>query len=159
MNGPFRALHTLPSRHAGVSRQRGAVEAQSLRSLFLARIIGFLFCLPRCFLGVRLLRRIVGGMLPIEKRLGPQSAECLCGDSTPANSTPGGARSCVGMHVDETLFHSSEGRGLTLTSASPACVRMHTPQHQEVCGKRISTISPKLNLGQVKNGIAYRQFE
>src|SRR5258708_37740678 len=69
---------------------------------FLARILRFLFWLLVVSWGVRLLRRIVGGMLRNEKAPGPQTA-----DASPGIPAPAAARRLVrdpvcGMHVDET---------------------------------------------------------
>ena len=70
---------------------------------FLARVVRFLFWLLIVSWGLRLLRRIVSGMLRNEKAPGPQTA-----DATPTVEEPGSSRRLVrdpvcGMHVDETL--------------------------------------------------------
>ena len=88
---------------------------------FLARILRFLFWLLVVSWGVRLLRRIVGGMLRNEKVPGPQTA-----DASPGIPAPAAARRLVrdpacGMHVDETLSIPLREGGELLHFCSPAC--------------------------------------
>jgi YHS domain-containing protein len=70
---------------------------------FLARVVQFLFWLLVVSWGVRLLRRIVGGMLRNAATAPRQTAE-----APPTVAEPGTSRRLVrdpvcGMHVDETL--------------------------------------------------------
>lgn len=88
---------------------------------FLARIVRFLFWLLVVSWGVRLLRRLVGGMLRTAKAPAPQSTEAS--DEIPASAT---ARRLVrdpvcGMHVDETLSIPLREGGELLHFCSPAC--------------------------------------
>ena len=88
---------------------------------FLARILRFLFWLLVVSWGVRLLRRIVGGMLRNEKVPGPQTA-----DASPGIPAPAAARRLVrdpvcGVHVDETLSIPLREGGELLHFCSPAC--------------------------------------
>jgi YHS domain-containing protein len=80
-----------------------AVEHTIIEMTFIARIIRFLFWLLVLSWGVRLLRRIVGGMLG-NTAPAPLQTE----DGSPAVEEPGASRRLVrdpvcGMHVDETL--------------------------------------------------------
>src|SRR6202171_1097871 len=87
----------------------------------LARIIRFLFWLLVISWGVRLLRRIVGGMLRIEKAPGPLTADAFAGITAPATARRLVDDPMCGMHVDETLsIPLREGGGL-LHFCSPAC--------------------------------------
>jgi YHS domain-containing protein len=86
---------------------------------FFARIVRFLFWLLVVSWGLRLLRRIVGGMLRNAKVPGPQSAEA-------SPEIPSAARRLVrdpvcGMHVDETLSIPLREAGELLHFCSPAC--------------------------------------
>jgi YHS domain-containing protein len=88
---------------------------------FLARIVRFLFWLLIVSWGVRLLRRIVGGMLRNNEVPAPQTADASAG--IPA---PGTARRLVrdpvcGMHVDETRSIPFREGGELLHFCSPAC--------------------------------------
>ena len=88
---------------------------------FLARILRFLFWLLVVSWGVRLLRRIVGGMLRNEKVPGPQTA-----DASPGIPAPAAARRLVrdpvcGVHVDETLSIPLRAGGELLHFCSPTC--------------------------------------
>jgi len=86
---------------------------------FLARAIRFLFWLLVLSWGLRLLRRIVGGMLQSDTGPGQQSSDAATG-------TPTAARRLVrdpvcGMHVDETLSIPLRDGGELLHFCSPAC--------------------------------------
>jgi len=86
---------------------------------FLARIVRFLFWLLVLSWGLRLLRRIVGGMLRNDTAPGPQAAE----DSI---DTPTAARRLVrdpvcGMHVDETRSIPFRDGGELVHFCSTAC--------------------------------------
>jgi len=98
-----------------------AVEHTIIKMNFLARIVRFLFWLLVVSWGLRLLRRIVGGMLRDEKTAGPQTA-----DSSVRVPTPGGARRLVrdpvcGVHVDETHSIPFREGGELLHFCSPGC--------------------------------------
>jgi YHS domain-containing protein len=86
---------------------------------FLSRIVRFLFWLLVVSWGVRLLRRIVGGMLRNAKASAPQAADASAG-------IPAAARRLVrdpvcGLHVDETLSIPLREGGELLHFCSPAC--------------------------------------
>jgi YHS domain-containing protein len=88
---------------------------------FLARVVRFLIWLLVVSWGVRLLRRIVGGMLRNQQAPEPQPAETS--DGSPAASA---ARRLVrdpvcGMHVDETLSIPLREGGELLHFCSSAC--------------------------------------
>jgi YHS domain-containing protein len=68
---------------------------------FLARIVRFLFWLLVLSWGLRLLRRIVGGMLRNDAAAGPQAADASAG--IPSESRRLVRDPVCGMHVDETL--------------------------------------------------------
>jgi YHS domain-containing protein len=87
---------------------------------FLARIVRFLFWLLVVSWGLRLLRRLVGGLLRNDKARGPQKVNSEDGIPAPA------ARRLVrdpvcGMHVDETLSIPLRERGELLHFCSPVC--------------------------------------
>jgi YHS domain-containing protein len=68
---------------------------------FLARIVRFLFWLLVLSWGLRLLRRIAGGMLRNDAAAGPQAADTSAGIASESRHL---VRDPVcGMHVDETL--------------------------------------------------------
>ena len=86
---------------------------------FLARILRFLFWLLVLSWGLRLLRRIVGGMLRNDTAPGPQAAEASI-------DTPTAARRLVrdpvcGMHVDETRSIPFRDGGELVHFCSTAC--------------------------------------
>ncbi|OLB36220.1 MAG: hypothetical protein AUH11_11795 [Acidobacteria bacterium 13_2_20CM_57_17] len=86
---------------------------------FLARIVRFLFWLLVLSWGLRLLRRIVGGMLRNDTAPGPQAAEASI-------DTPTAARRLVrdpvcGMHVDETRSIPFRDGGELVHFCSTAC--------------------------------------
>jgi len=86
---------------------------------FLARILRFLFWLLVLSWGLRLLRRIVGGMLRNDTAPGPQAAEASI-------DTPTVARRLVrdpvcGMHVDETRSIPFRDGGELVHFCSTAC--------------------------------------
>jgi YHS domain-containing protein len=86
---------------------------------FLSRIVKFLFWLLVVSWGVRLLRRIVGGMLRNQNAPAPDNAGASAG-------IPSAARRLVrdpvcGMHVDETLSIPLREGGQLFHFCSPAC--------------------------------------
>ncbi len=88
---------------------------------FLARVVRFLFWLLVLSWGLRLLRRIVGGMLRNDQAPAPQTT-----DSAEGIPAPSAARRLVrdpvcGMHVDETLSVPLREGGELLHFCSPAC--------------------------------------
>jgi len=88
---------------------------------FLTRIVRFLFWLLVLSWGLRLLRRIVGGMLRNDQASTPETTDSAKG--TPA---PSAARRLVrdpvcGMHVDETRSIPLRDGGELLHFCSPAC--------------------------------------
>src|SRR5260370_24127597 len=70
---------------------------------FLARIVRFLFWLLVVSWGVRLLRRMIGGMLRDQTPPAPQTADASGGIPAPASARPLVRDPVCGMHVDETL--------------------------------------------------------
>jgi YHS domain-containing protein len=86
---------------------------------FLALIVRFLFWLLVVSWGLRLLRRIVGGMLRNAMAPEPQTANASAGIPAPARRL---VRDPVcGMHVDETLSIPLREGGELLHFCSPAC--------------------------------------
>ena len=86
---------------------------------FLARAIRFLLWLLVLSWGLRLLRRIVGGMLQNEKGSGPRSSDAAGGIPAPARRL---VRDPVcGMHVDETRSIPFRDGGELMHFCSPAC--------------------------------------
>ncbi len=88
---------------------------------FLARIVRFLFWLLVVSWGVRLLRRIIGGLLRYDKARAPRTADGS--DGIPASAA---AHRLVrdpvcGMHVDETISIPLREDGELLHFCSPAC--------------------------------------
>jgi YHS domain-containing protein len=88
---------------------------------FLARVVRFLFWLLVLSWALRLLRRIVGGMLRNEQAPAHESRNSV--DGIPA---PSAARRLVrdpvcGMHVDETLSIPFREEGELHHFCSPAC--------------------------------------
>jgi YHS domain-containing protein len=86
---------------------------------FLARIVRFLFWLLVLSWGLRLLRRIAGGMLRDETAAGPQAADAAVG-------IPSTGRRLVrdpvcGMHVDETRSIPFRDGGELVHFCSTAC--------------------------------------
>jgi YHS domain-containing protein len=87
---------------------------------FIARVLRFLFWLLVVSWGLRLLRRIVGGMLRDQAAAAPQTTDASAGIPLPA------ARRLVrdpvcGMHVDETRSIALREGGELLHFCSPAC--------------------------------------
>jgi YHS domain-containing protein len=88
---------------------------------FLARIVRFLFWLLVLSWGLRLLRRVGGGLLRNHQAQSPQTADSA--EGIPAASA---ARRLVrdpvcGMHVDETRSIPLRDGGELLHFCSPAC--------------------------------------
>jgi len=86
---------------------------------FIARIVRFLFWLLVLSWGLRLLRRIVGGMLRNDAVAGPQAADASI-------DTPTASRRLVrdpvcGMHVDETRSIPFRDGGGLVYFCSAAC--------------------------------------
>src|SRR5207249_9512404 len=93
---------------------------------FLARIVRFLFWLLVLSWSLRLLRRIVGGMLRNDTAPGPQAAEA-------SNDTPTAARRLVrdpvcGMHVDETRTNRRAAVGVSIEASAES--EEHTSELQ-----------------------------
>jgi YHS domain-containing protein len=88
---------------------------------FLARIVRFLFWLLVVSWGLRLLRRIVGGMLRKENASGPQSTDASAGIPAPATARRLVRDPVCGLHVDETLSIPFREGGELLHFCSPAC--------------------------------------
>ncbi len=88
---------------------------------FLARIVKFLFWLLVVSWGLRLLRRIVGGMLRDQKAPTPQRADASAGIPTFATARRLVRDPVCGMHVDETLSIPLREGGELLHFCSPAC--------------------------------------
>ena len=88
---------------------------------FLARIVRFLFWLLVVSWGVRLLRRIVGGMLRDQTAPAPQTADAHAGMPAPASARRLVRDPVCGMHVDETLSIPLREGGQLFHFCSPAC--------------------------------------
>jgi YHS domain-containing protein len=88
---------------------------------FLARIVRFLFWLLIVSWGVRLLRRIVGGMLRDQAVPAPQTADAHGGIPAPAAARRLVRDPVCGMHVDETLSIPLREGGQLIHFCSPAC--------------------------------------
>ncbi|MCU1315792.1 MAG: hypothetical protein JWN63_1114 [Candidatus Acidoferrum typicum] len=92
---------------------------------FLARMVRFLFWLLVVSWGVRLLRRIVGGMLREQTAPAPQTADAHAGIPAPASARRLVRDPVCGMHVDETLSIPWREAGELLHFCSPACRDAH----------------------------------
>jgi len=88
---------------------------------FLARMVRFLFWLLVVSWSLRLLRRIVGGMLQSSKAPGQQAADASAGVATPVSARRLVRDPVCGMHVDETLSIPFRDAGELLHFCSPAC--------------------------------------
>ena len=88
---------------------------------FLARIVRFLFWLLVVSWGVRLLRRIIGGMLRDETTPASQTADASAGIPAPATARRLVRDPVCGMHVDETRSLPLRERGELFHFCSPAC--------------------------------------
>ncbi len=88
---------------------------------FLARIVRFLFWLLVVSWGVRLLRRIVGGMLRDQAAPAPPTADASGGIPVPASARRLVRDPVCGMHVDETLSIPLREGGELFHFCSPAC--------------------------------------
>jgi YHS domain-containing protein len=88
---------------------------------FLARIVRFLFWLLVVSWGLRLLRRIVGGMFRDQNLSAPQTADAAAGIPAPAAARRLVRDPLCGMHVDETLSLPLREGGQLLHFCSPAC--------------------------------------
>jgi YHS domain-containing protein len=88
---------------------------------FLARILRFLFWLLVLSWGVRLLRRVVGGMLRDQTGPAPQTTDGSAGISAPAAARRLVRDPVCGMHVDETRSIPLREDGELLHFCSPAC--------------------------------------
>jgi YHS domain-containing protein len=88
---------------------------------FLARIVRFLFWLLVLSWGVRLLRRIVGGMFRNQTAAAPRTADTSAGIPSPAAARRLVRDPVCGMHVDETRSLPLREGGELLHFCSPAC--------------------------------------
>ena len=88
---------------------------------FLARILRFLFWLLVVSWGLRLLRRIIGGMLRDQTAHAPQTADAAAGIPAPAAARRLVRDPVCGMHVDETRSLPLREGGEVLHFCSPAC--------------------------------------
>ena len=88
---------------------------------FFTRIVRFLFWLLIVSWGVRLLRRIVGGMLRNSRAPAPQASEASDGIPAPAAARRLVRDPVCGMHVDATLSIPLREGGELLHFCSPAC--------------------------------------
>jgi YHS domain-containing protein len=88
---------------------------------FLARILRFLFWLLILSWGVRLLRRIVGGMLRDQSAPPSQTTDASAGIPAPAAARRLVRDPVCGMHVDETRSLPLREGGEVLHFCSPAC--------------------------------------
>jgi len=88
---------------------------------FLARIVRFLFWLLVLSWGLRLVRRILGGILQDQTARAPQAAN-VSEEITDQAAAHRLVRDPVcGMHVDETLSIPFRNAGELLHFCSPAC--------------------------------------
>src|SRR5258708_37255972 len=92
---------------------------------FLARIAKFLFWLLVVSWGVRLLRRILGGMLRDQKVPAPDTAEASAGIPAPAAGRRFVRDPVCGMHGDETLSIPFREGDELLTLCSPSASRAY----------------------------------
>jgi YHS domain-containing protein len=88
---------------------------------FLARILRFLFWLLVLSWGVRLLRRIIGGMLRDQTAHAPQTAGASAGIPAPAAARRLVRDPVCGTHVDETRSIPLREGGELVHFCSPAC--------------------------------------
>ncbi len=88
---------------------------------FLARVLRFLFWLLVVSWGVRLLRRIVGGMLRNGKAPASQTADGPTGIPAPVPARRLVRDPVCGMHMDETLSIPLREGGKLLHFCSLAC--------------------------------------
>jgi YHS domain-containing protein len=88
---------------------------------FLARILRFLFWLLVLSWGVRLLRRIIGGMLRDQTTHAPQTTDASEGIPAPAVARRLVRDPVCGTHVDETRSLPLREGGELLHFCSPAC--------------------------------------
>jgi YHS domain-containing protein len=88
---------------------------------FLARIVRFLFWLLVLSWGLRLLRRMVGGMLRNDQAPPPQTADSAAGIPAPSAARRLVRDPVCGMHVDETRSIPFREGAEMLHFCSPAC--------------------------------------
>ena len=88
---------------------------------FLARMLRFLFWLLILSWGVRLLRRIVGGMLRDPAAAAPQTTDASAGIPAPAIARRLVRDPVCGLHLDETRSLTLREGGELLHFCSPAC--------------------------------------
>jgi YHS domain-containing protein len=88
---------------------------------FLARIVRFLFWLLVLSWGLRLLRRIVGGMLRNDQAPAPETTNSVEGIPGPSAARRLVRDPVCGMHVDETRSIPLREGGELLHFCSPAC--------------------------------------
>ena len=88
---------------------------------FLAAIVRFLFWLLVVSWGVRLLRRLVAGMLGSAAAAPKQTTDASAGEQTPSAARRLVRDPVCGMHVDETLSIPLREDGELLHFCSIAC--------------------------------------
>jgi YHS domain-containing protein len=88
---------------------------------FLARIVRFLFWLLILSWGLRLLRRIVGGMLRNNQATAPETTNSAEGFPAPSAARRLVRDPVCGIHVDETRSIPLREGGEVLHFCSPAC--------------------------------------
>jgi YHS domain-containing protein len=88
---------------------------------FLARIVRFLFWLLVVSWGVRLLRRVLGGMLQNQTAPAPPTTDASAGIPAAAAARRLVRDPVCGMHVDETRSLPLREGGELLHFCSPAC--------------------------------------
>jgi len=88
---------------------------------FLARILRFLFWLLVLSWGVRLLRRIIGGMLRDQTAQTPQTTDASDGIPSPAAARHLVRDPVCGTHIDATRSLPLQEGGQLLHFCSPAC--------------------------------------
>jgi len=88
---------------------------------FLARIVRLLFWLILVSWGLRLLRRIVGGLLPNENVPTPETTNAADGIPAPAAARRLVRDPVCGMHVDETRSIPFREGGEVIHFCSTAC--------------------------------------
>ena len=88
---------------------------------FLARVVRFLFWMLVLSWGLRLLRRVVGGMLGNDQAPAPQTAGTADGIPTASAGRRLVRDPVCGVHVDETLSIPLRDGSELLHFCSPAC--------------------------------------
>src|SRR2546427_13094735 len=88
---------------------------------FLARVVRFLFWLLVLSWGLRLLRRIVGGMLRNDQAPAPPTTDSAEGIPAPSAARRLARDRVCGVHVDEPLCIPLRGGAELLRFCSPGC--------------------------------------